>query len=121
MTVKAMSVRELGKYLRSLRPGNKPSLREVAERAGLSQNFLGRLERGEYETLLLGTLEQVAKGYRMPVERLLAVAGYVRDEPPLPDLDIYLRTKYGLTEQGIQEIEGFVEYVQERHGKTKRK
>jgi transcriptional regulator with XRE-family HTH domain len=116
-----MSVRELGRYLRTLRPGNKPSLREVAERSGLSQNFLGRLERGEYETLLLGTLEQVAHGYGVSVEKLLAVAGYVREEPTLPDLNVYLRTKLGLSEEGIREAEHFIEFVQERYGKARRK
>lgn len=117
-----MSVRELGKFLRGLRPNNKPTLREIAQRTGLSESFLGKLERGEYETLLLETMRQVAKGYGVPLEKLLAVSGYVNwEEPPLPDLDVYLRTKFGLTEKGIQEAEQFLEYVQEKHGKTKRK
>ncbi len=117
-----MSVRELGKYLRRLRPDNKPTLREIAQRTGLSESFLGKLEREEYETLLLETMRQVAKGYGVPLEKLLVVSGYVNwEEPPLPDLDVYLRTKFGLTEKGIQEAEQFLEYVQEKHGKTKRK
>ena len=117
-----MSVRELGKYLRSLRPDNRPTLRDISGRTGLSESFLGKLERGEYETLLLETMRQVAKGYGVPLEKLLAVSGYVNwEEPPLPDLDVYLRTKFGLTEKGIQEAEQFLEYVQEKHGKTKRK
>ncbi len=122
MRAPTMSVRELGKFLRGLRPNNKPTLREVSGRTGLSESFLGKLERGEYETLLLETMRQVAKGYGMPLEKLLAVSGYVNwEEPPLPDLDVYLRTKFGLTEKGIQEAEQFLEYVQEKHGKTKRK
>lgn len=117
-----MSLRTLGSYLRGLRRDNRPSLREVAQRTGLDENFLSKLERGQYETVRLDTLRQIAKGYGVPLEKLLAVAGYVNwEEPALPDLEVYLRTKYGLTEQGIREVEGFVEYVQEKHGKAKRK
>ena len=117
-----MSMRELGRYLRSLRPGNSPSLREVARRGGLDFNFLSKLERGQYETLRLDTLRQIATAYGVPLEKLLAVGGYVNwQEPPLPDLDIYLRTKFGLTEAGIREAEQFLDYVQEKHGKAKRK
>jgi transcriptional regulator with XRE-family HTH domain len=117
-----MSVRELGKYLRSLRPDNKPTLRDIAGRTGLSESFVGKLERGEYDTLLLETMRQVAKGYVVTLEKLLAVSGYVNwQEPPLPDLQVYLRTKYGLTEEGVREAERFIEFVQERHGKAKRK
>lgn len=116
----AMSVKELGKYLRTLRPENRPTLREVAQRSGLSEPFLGRLERGEYQTLLLDTLRQVAKGYGVSVERLLEVAGFVRSEhAELPDLDVYLRTKYGLTEEGIREAERFLDYAKERYGKKR--
>jgi len=122
MTITVMSFRELGRYLRSLRPENNPPLREMARRTGLHENFLSKLERGEYETVRLENLRQIAKGYGVPLEKLLAVAGYVNwEEPPLPDLDIYLRTKFGLTEAGIREAEQFLDYVREKHGKAKRK
>lgn len=117
-----MSVRDLGKFLRSQRPGNKPSLREISQRTELSESFLSKLERGEYGTLLLETLRQVSKGYGIPLEKLLAVSGYVDwEEPALPELEIYLRTKYGLTEEGIREAERFIEYAKARYGKSARR
>lgn len=114
----ALDVAKLPYYRRY----NKPTLREISQRTGLSESFLGKLERGEYETLLLETMRQVAKGYGLPLEKLLAVSGYVNwQEPPLPDLPIYLRTKYGLTEEGIREAERFMKYAESQYGKTKRK
>jgi transcriptional regulator with XRE-family HTH domain len=117
-----MSLRELGVYLKSLRPNNKPSLRDMEQRTGLHRNFLSQAENGQYETLRLDTLRQLAKGYGVPLETLLAKGGYVNwKEPPLPGLEVYLRTKYGLTEEGIREAERFMEYAKERYGKAKRK
>lgn len=111
-----MSMQPLGKYLRSLRPDGKPSLREVAARAGVTAAFLSKLELGQHESMELETLRKVAKGYGVPVSKLLAVAGLTEDQPN-PDLDIYLRTQYGLSEAGIREIEAFVGYVRQRYGK----
>jgi len=122
MTKSPMPLRELGAYLKTLRPGNKPSLREMERRSGLHRNFLSQVENGQYETVRLDTLRQLAKGYGVPLETLLAKAGYVNwQDPPLPDLSVYLRTKYGLTEEGIREAERFMDYAEQRYGKTKRK
>jgi len=117
-----VSLRQLGGYLRSLRPGNQPSLRDIAQRTGLDLNFLSKLERGQYETVRLETLRTIAKGYGVALEKLLAVSGFVNwEEPPLPDLPVYLRTKFGLTEEGIREAERFMKYAESQYGRAKRK
>jgi transcriptional regulator with XRE-family HTH domain len=115
-----MSMKEVGKYLRSLREDGKPSLRAVAARAGVTAAFLSKLELGLHESMELGTLRKVAAGYGVPVGKLLAIAGLTEDQPN-PNLDVYLRTQYGLSDVGIQEVEAFIGYVRQRHGKNRPK
>lgn len=114
-----MSMQELTKYLQSLRPAGKPSLRDIAERSGLSHAFLSKLEAGQYQTVGMETLRQVAKGYDVPVEKLLVVAG-LTEEVRLPELGAYLRTKYGLTDEAIEETKTFIAQMRKRHGKARR-
>lgn len=114
-----MSMQTLAKYLRSLRPEGKPSLREIARRCDLSHAYLAKLEVGKFESVGFDTLRKVATGYGVPREKLLAIAG-VTPEKPLPELDVYLRTKFGLTDEGIQEAEAFVGYIRQRYGKKQR-
>lgn len=115
-----MSMQELVSHLKSLRPGGKPSLREIERRCNLTSAFLSKLEMGHYQSLRLETLREVARGYGVSVEKLLALVG-VADEKRLPDLDTYLRTKYGLTEQGVREVEGFIQFSVQKYGKRKEK
>ncbi|HET8678627.1 MAG TPA: hypothetical protein VFM39_00795 [bacterium] len=115
-----MSLQELAHYLKSLRPGGKPSLRELERRGKLTAAFLSKLEMGHYQSLRIETLREVARSYDVPVEKLLALAG-VAEEKRLPDLDTFLRTRYGLTEQGVREVEGFIEFSVKKYGKQKGK
>ena len=114
-----MSMQDLSKYLQSLRPAGKPSLRDIAERSGLSHAFLSKLEAGQYQTVEMDTLRAVAAGYGVPVEKLLVVAG-VTEEVPLPELGAYLRSKYGLTDEAIEETKAFIAQMRKRHGKSRR-
>ena len=114
-----MSMQELTKYLQSLRPAGKPSLRDIAERSGLSHAFLSKLEAGQYQTVGMETLRAVAEGYGVPIEKLLEVAGFTQ-EPTLPELGVYLRSKYGLDEEAIKEAKEFISQVRKRHGKSRR-
>ena len=116
-----MSSKRLGAYLKSLRPGNKPTLGEIARKTGLDESFHRRLEAGGYKTVSIDTLKQVASGYGMPFETLLLEAGYVEGEtPPLPELRTYLRTHVGLSEEGVKEVESFIEFAKAKYGKRPR-
>jgi transcriptional regulator with XRE-family HTH domain len=115
-----MSMEALATYLRTLRPGGKPTMRDIAERSGLSHAFLSKLEAGDYRTIGIETIRSLAKGYGVPVEKLLAVAG-ITEEQSLPDLGAYLRSKYGLTEEAIEEAKAFIAQMRKRHGKAKPK
>ena len=114
-----MSMQDLAKYLQTLRPAGKPSLRVIAERSKLSHAFLSKLEAGQYQSVGTETLRAVATGYGVPVEKLLEVAG-VTQEATLPELGAYLRSKYGLTEEAIEETKTFIKQARKRHGKSRR-
>lgn len=113
-------MQDLARYLQNLRPAGKPSLRDIADRSGLSHAFHSKLEAGQYKTVGIETLRSVAKGYGVPVEKLLSVAG-ITEETALPELGAYLRSKYGLTEEAVEEAKAFIADVRKRHGKAKPK
>lgn len=116
-----MSLKRLAAYLKKLRPDGKPSLLEVAERAGLDQGFLSKLEAGAYQTLRVDTLQKIATGYGVPFETLLVEAGYVDGEgPAVPELRTYLRTHVGLSEEGVKEVESFIDFAKGKYGKRPR-
>lgn len=73
---------EFGQYVKSLRVKRNWTLREAAQRAGLSHNRLGEIERGaSYRTERRtrpsrSVVEGLARAYEVPKDTLLAMAGY---------------------------------------------
>ena len=56
--------------LKQLRTEREMSQRELAEKAGISREYLTRLEAARQDPTL-GTLEKLAKALKVPVEELL--------------------------------------------------
>ena len=69
-----------GEYLRTLRLEKRYSLREVEEFSGVSNSYLGLIERGQRPIPGADILKKLAPVYDVPVRDLLAVAGYLREE-----------------------------------------
>jgi transcriptional regulator with XRE-family HTH domain len=61
----------IARILRQRRRAAALSQTELAERAGLSQTWISRLERGE-ENPTLSTLEALARGFGVTLPELLA-------------------------------------------------
>ncbi|WP_096199483.1 helix-turn-helix domain-containing protein [Bacillus sp. FJAT-45350] len=83
---------ELGKFLEELR--GKTSLREVANKSGLSHTYIRDLELGINRKTKApirpsaDTLKQLAKAYDYPSNELLKKAGYIEeDNTSSEDLD----------------------------------
>jgi transcriptional regulator with XRE-family HTH domain len=70
---------DFGEYLRSLRLEQRLSLREVEERAGVSNSYLAQLERGQRKPPGADILKKLAPVYNVPVRDLLQAAGYLDD------------------------------------------
>jgi HTH-type transcriptional regulator, competence development regulator len=82
---------ELGKFLEELR--GKLSLRDAAEKSGLSHTYIRDLELGVNRKTKApirpsaDTLKQLADAYNYPVSELLKKAGYLEDENGVSNKD----------------------------------
>lgn len=68
-------LREFGLRVRSLRESEHLSQERLAERTGMSRNYLGSIERGEVNPSLL-KIASLARALNVPLERLLADVKY---------------------------------------------
>ena len=73
-------VEDFGEYLRTLRVEKKLSLREAAQVAGVSNSYIGLIERGQRPIPGADILKKLAPVYDVPVRDLLGAAGYLKDE-----------------------------------------
>jgi len=69
-----------GEYLRTLRLEKRYSIREVEELSGVSNSYLGLIERGQRPIPGADILKKLAPVFDVPVRDLLAVAGYLKEE-----------------------------------------
>jgi DNA-binding transcriptional MerR regulator/quercetin dioxygenase-like cupin family protein len=69
---------DLGRRLRAVRQSKRLSLKEAAQRAGLSISFLSTVERGQ-SGISVGRLVQLATAYETSVARLTSRGETVRD------------------------------------------
>lgn len=70
---------DIGEYLRSLREGQKLSLREVAAKTGVSVSYITQIENGKRKAPGPEVLKKLAPAYNVPVRDLLRAAGYLDD------------------------------------------
>jgi len=73
-------VDNFGEYLRGLRIEKRLSLREVEKMSGVSNSYLGLIERGQRPIPGADILKKLAPVYDVPVRDLLNAAGYLKDE-----------------------------------------
>jgi HTH-type transcriptional regulator, competence development regulator len=70
----------LGTYLHNARKERRLSLKKVERLAGVSNAYLSQLERGRRNPPHPGILKKLAKVYEVPLNELLAAAGYLEEE-----------------------------------------
>ena len=69
-----------GSYIRRLRVAQKLSLREAEKESGVSNAYIGMIERGERPTPGAEILKKLAPVYDVPVRDLLSAAGYLSSD-----------------------------------------
>ncbi|MFZ5826643.1 MAG: helix-turn-helix domain-containing protein [Bacillota bacterium] len=74
----------IGSRVARLRIANGESLREAAQRTGVSHSTIARIEKGEVTASLDETLRKVAEGYGVPLEYLLTGKHRNRRNPTTP-------------------------------------
>ncbi len=70
----------LGTYLYNARKERRLSLKKVEGLAGVSNAYLSQLERGRRNPPHPDILKKLAKVYEVPINELLAAAGYLEEE-----------------------------------------
>ena len=68
-----------GEYIRTLREEQRLSLREVEKLSGVSNSYLGLIERGQRPIPQADILKKLAPAYDVPVRDLLKAAGYLEN------------------------------------------
>ena len=103
---------DVGKRLRAIRIARRRTLREVAERAGLSESFLSQVERGRASGSI-ASLRRIADGLGVTMADLFQPSGLTqprvlrRDERPTLAFGI-LGRKMLLTPRPLHQLEVFV-------------
>lgn len=82
----ATAAQDIGSFIRSQRMGAEVSLRQLAERAGVSNPYLSQIERGLRKPSA-DVLAQIAKGLRVSAEVLYVRAGILEERPASPVRD----------------------------------
>ena len=73
-------IENFGEYLRTLRLEQKLSLREAEKLSGVSNSYLGLIERGQRPIPGADILKKLAPVYDVPARDLMRSAGYLKDE-----------------------------------------
>jgi transcriptional regulator with XRE-family HTH domain len=103
---------DVGQRLRAIRIARRRTLREVAERAGLSESFLSQVERGRASGSI-ASLRRIADGLGVSMADLFQPSGLAqprvlrRDERPTLAFGI-LGRKMLLTPRPLHQLEVFV-------------
>lgn len=95
---------DIGAFIRSQRLAAEVSIRQLAERAGVSNPYLSQIERG-LRRPSADVLGQIAKALRLSAEVLYVQAGILEERPESPvrdaliaDMTITERQKQALLE-----------------------
>ncbi len=86
----------LGQFIRVQRQLAKLSLRDLAERARVSNPYLSQIERGMHEPSVR-VLKAIAAALGLPAETLLAEAGLLDDEAAPREAEAAIRADVALT------------------------
>lgn len=114
--------KELGMYLKNIREERKLSLRQVGTQSSMSYSHLSMIENGTRKPTAL-TLKELAKVYNIDYIDLYEKAGYIdlaESEKLSTSTTDFRYAEYngintdGLTEEDIEEIKRFVEFVKNK-------
>ena len=102
----ASDLQQLGGAIRARRNRAGLTVRQLAEKSGLTPATVSRLETGQIEKPWPEHLQRLARAFDEDVEDFYALAGYLMPEG-LPELRPYLRAKYGLSDRAVEQIDEY--------------
>ncbi|MBL7486779.1 transcriptional regulator [Frankia sp. AgB1.9] len=110
------NLQKLAGLLRGHRAARGMTTRQVEKISDVPVVTLSRLEQAEVGRPDPIYLLRLAKAYDVPASDYFALAGYLLPET-LPELEVYLCDKYGLTKEQARQLEEIYEAMTERWAK----
>jgi transcriptional regulator with XRE-family HTH domain len=86
----------------------------LAAAVGVPDSTIYRLERGEFKLPKADTLQRIARALDVDFEELFELAGY--DAPGLPEVPVYLRRKFDLSDEAQAKVERYIERIRKQEG-----
>ena len=111
---------QLGEYIQRQRQGLGLSIRGLAAAAGVDSSGLSRLERGRMNDPSPAYLHKLARALEVDPTDLYVMAGYT-EAKQLPAFAPYLRAKYELPMEAVEQIQAFFDFVNAKYVNDKRK
>lgn len=109
----------LGKFIAEQRMAQNLSLRKLAEIANLSHTEICRIENGTRKHPSPLALKSIAAALGANFSELMAAAGYINgSSPSLPGSTL---NTDGLTEQEVEEVRDFINFLRNKRHKSSKK
>ncbi len=118
---------QFGEFLRNLRTSRGMTLRDVEERAKVSNAYLSQVERGERGTPNLKVLKRLAEAYGISASKLVEEAEKVLDkipiskESPPANVEFVSRGYEKLSAENRKALTDYLQHLVEKEKKGKRK
>ncbi len=114
-----------GAYMRNLRRDRGMTLRQVEEKAGISNAYLSQVEREVRGTPGWKMLQRLAVEYGVPVDELVKAATELErleaeQAPTTPDARFVVDQYQKLSESGKRELQSFLRYLVDKDRKLAR-
>ena len=107
---------QLGAYVRSRRSAAGLGVRALARAADVNPTWVSRLEHGEYDRPDPRLLARLADVLGLDLADLYLGAGY-RSGEGLPGFTPYLRAKYDLPPEAVDQLAAHFELINERYAR----
>src|SRR5215467_11779214 len=91
------SARRIGQVIRQKRLERGLPATELARRSKLALSYLSHLEGGHFQDIRMDKFARLIEVLNLSADEILQEAGYLprQARPALPELDDYLRSKFG--------------------------
>ena len=105
---------ELGQLIKRKREERHETIRGLAARAGVDASGISRIEHGTYGAPSAQLISRIATALEINVSELYLAAGY-DDGRALPGFAPYLRAKYNLPSEAIDQLEAHFELISDKY------
>lgn len=105
----------IGSLVRTARTNQGLSVGRLADRVGVTKGVIGDLETNRYKQPRAGLLVKVAGALEIDERQLLTLAGYPY-LVELPDLPVYLRSRYDLSDEALEHMKAQWAFARQRYG-----